>query len=162
VTAAIRPLDPAREDEIDLVARRMRQTLEEVLGEARGREVYSLDWLRDRVRFHLDPARSTGAVFLAERGGVVVGHTIVRVEQEAGDPGVFGLFSTTWVAPEARRQGVANTLLERGEAWMRERALPRAATYTSTTNAPLIRLYEARSYRVGVRAEGMLELTRPL
>jgi hypothetical protein len=39
---AIRPLNPASEEEITFVAARMRQTLCEVLGEERGRAMYSI------------------------------------------------------------------------------------------------------------------------
>lgn len=147
-------------DEIALVAERMRATLVEVLGEAQGGSMYSLDWLRDRVAFHLDPARSDGALFLAERGGAVVGHTMVRVEH---DPEPYGLFSTTWVCPEHRRAGVANALLDAGEAWFAIRGLPRFATDTSDANTPLLRLFSRRGYEIVHRAPEarMVRLGRP-
>lgn len=147
----IRSIDPAAEAEIDLVAQRMRQTLIEVEGEATGTALYTLDWLRDRVRFHLDPAQCEGWVMLAETpGGEVLGHCIVRVEKDdEGAP--FGLFSTTYVVPEARRHGVAVQLLLAGEAWMQARALPRSATWTSATNTKLIGLYEKHGYAIDAR-----------
>jgi len=50
--------------------------------------------LRDRVLFHLDPEKSTSAVFLLENNaGRVTGHTIVRVEREDSGKEI-GLFST--------------------------------------------------------------------
>lgn len=164
----IRPIDAEREEEIELVAARMRATLEEVLGQERGRSMYSLEWLRDRVRFHLDPARSTGAVLVAVDAddGAIVGHTIVRVQEDAEDASAggapFGYFSTTYVAPERRRGGVARALVERGEAWMRERGMRRAATDTSETNARLIELFESRGYAIVVRAGTMVRLARTL
>ena len=123
----------------------MRQTLLEVEGEV-GRTMYTMDWLRDRVAFHLDPTRSTGAVFIAVGGdGELLGHTIVRVEHHA-DGRCFGLFSTTWVEPAARRLGLADRLLAQGEAWMQGHALPEAATWTSAANQKLIGLYVKRGY----------------
>jgi GNAT superfamily N-acetyltransferase len=153
----IRPLDPASEEEIALVARRMRATLAEVVGAARGPEMFTLEWLMERVRWHLEPSRA--AVFLAEHGGAIVGHTIVREQPWRGGPS--GLFSTTYVAPEARRLGVARALLERGEAWMRERGLPSASTWTAAHNVKLIRLYEGRGYAVvETQSEGGDDMVR--
>jgi GNAT superfamily N-acetyltransferase len=157
----IREIDAGSEMEIDLVATRMRATLEEVLGEERGREMYSMEWLRDRVRFHLDPARSTGAVFVAEDGEAIVGHTIVRIERD-DDAGPFGLFSTTYVAPSHRRAGVAKLLLARGEAWMRAHAMSSAATDTSESNTKLIQLFEQHGYAITLRAGTMVRLTKSL
>ncbi len=143
----IRPLDPARDDEVALVAERMRLTLIEVEGEAVGGTMYTPEWLRDRVRFHLDPARCTGAVLLAEgAGGAIDGHTIVRVEHAADDGRRVGLFSTTYVTPAARRGGLASALLAAGERWMVDHGLSEAWTWTSATNTPLIRLYARHGY----------------
>ena len=98
----IRPISRDDDAEIRLVAERMRKTLIEVLGPDVGTNMYSMDWLERRVRFHLDPSACRGEVFVAEdTEGHVVGHCIVRVETD--DAGPLGLFSTTWVEPEARR-----------------------------------------------------------
>lgn len=163
----IRPLDPRSDAEVDLVAARMRRTLVEVLGEERGTALHTMDWLRERVRWHLLPGRRA-QVFLAEApDGAVVGHTIVRVE--VGEGGVeHGLFSTTYVAPEARGRGAATRLLQRGEQWMRASGVTRAITYTSATNVKLIHLYRKQGYtlRGGLAAEEdgspMVELARAL
>jgi GNAT superfamily N-acetyltransferase len=155
----IRELDPANGDELELVATRMRKTLEEVLGQEAGRALYTMDWLRERVRFHLDPARSTAAVFVAEDAhGNIVGHSIVRLERDdAGGP--MGLFSTTYVAPESRRSGIAKELLLHGEAWMRGQGVTTAVTDTSDANTKLIRLYEAQGYAIVARESGMVRLS---
>ena len=147
----IRPCHSASAAVIDLVAGRMRLTLIEVEGEAVGGSMYSMDWLRERVRWHLDPACCTGQVFLAEvAGGVIAGHTIVRVEHT--EPGQrFGLFSTTYVDPVERRRGVADALLQRGEQWFIEQGLREACTWTSVTNTPLIELYARHGYREAER-----------
>ncbi|MBZ0117118.1 MAG: GNAT family N-acetyltransferase [Sandaracinaceae bacterium] len=163
---AVREIDPMSSAEIALVAERMRATLVEVLGQERAVAMYSMDWLEDRVRQHVDPARSIGAVFVActepaSSDSAIAGHCIVRVEHdEAGAP--YGLFSTTYVVPEHRRGGVATALLCRGERWMRERALPLAATATSQANAKLIGLYEKHGYTIVLRAGEMLRLEKKL
>lgn len=166
----VRPLNPAAADEIERVARRMRATLVEVEGEAVGAALYSMAWLRERVRFHLDPQRAVAQVLLAldgEDDGEVLGHTIVRRELEPEGP-AFGLFSTTYVAPPARRRGVADALLLAGEQWMRDRRLPAAATWTSSSNDKLIRLYVRHGYvqtalhRHATTGTPMVKLTRCL
>ncbi|MCA0175581.1 MAG: GNAT family N-acetyltransferase [Proteobacteria bacterium] len=143
----IRPLDPASAAEIDLVAQRMRATLIEVEGEAVGEALYTLDWLRERVRQHLVP---DAAVWLLEVDGAIAGHTIVRRETD-GAGHAFGLISTTYVLPAVRRQGHAAALLAAGEAWMQTQDLARSATWTSVTNTALIALYTAQGYREAER-----------
>ncbi|WP_423596515.1 GNAT family N-acetyltransferase [Roseateles sp. MS654] len=143
-------------DAIDLIAQRMRATLVEVEGEREGTAMYSMDWLRDRVRWHLDPAAARARVVVAENNrGEVVGHTIFRVEADPADA-ELGLISTTYVAPEVRRHGVAGLLLSCAEAWFRDLGLGRSATWTSATNAPLIGLYERYGYAVAERAPNEL------
>ena len=164
----IRDIDPASDAEVDLVARRMRQTLVEVEGEETGTALYSMQWLRDRVRWHLDPANTTGRVFLAEGpGGRVLGHAIVRMESD-GSGRRFGLFSTLFVDPGSRRRAVGTRLLRHGEGWMASQALPEAATWTSSTNAKLIGLCSKHGYAITARHEHevtgtiMVRLARPL
>lgn len=145
-----------------MVAERMRETLVEVLGEDRGASMYTMEWLRNRVRFHLDPTRSTAAVFVAEdASGRIDGHTIVRLERDEEDR-AYGLFSTTYVAPDARRAGLATSLLRRGEAWMLEHGLTTAATATSSTNEKLIRLYEGHGYAITHSSDEMVRLEKEL
>ncbi len=142
----IRELDPKAENEITLVAARMRDTLIEIEGQEVGSALYSMEWLQERVRWHLNPEMARAKIFLAiEDHGQIVGHTIVR--QEANEHGLpYGLFSTTYVLPAARRNGVAQQLLLKGENWMRDLALSSAATWTSSTNIKLINLYEQNAY----------------
>jgi GNAT superfamily N-acetyltransferase len=147
----VRPLNPDEDVEIQLVASRMRDTLIEVLGEARGGAMYTMEWLVDRVRWHLTPARCLGQVLLIEApAGEIVGHTIVRVEPKAGGP--LGLISTTYVVPTRRRAGLAEALLRAGEAWLITNGATCLATNTSETNWPLIQLYQKAGYVVTHRA----------
>ena len=146
----LRPINPESDAEIALVAQRMQLTLMEVIDEERGKAMYGLEWLIDRVRWHLDARQCTGAVYVAERANDVVGHTIVRVDQdEVSNP--MGLFSTTYVAESARRIGIADALIAKGEGWMREQGMRVAATQTAETNTPLIRLYEKHQYSIILR-----------
>jgi GNAT superfamily N-acetyltransferase len=99
---------------------------------------------------------------LAENAdGTIVGHTIVRIDaDDAGIP--IGLFSTTYVAPEARRRGVASRLLRAGEAWLIGHGMTTAVTATSAANVQLIKLYEKHGYAViGAHAD-MVKLGRAL
>lgn len=142
----LRDIDAEDVAAIDLIAHRMRATLVEVEGEETGTGMYSIDWLRDRVRQHLDASRLQAKVVIAEdRSGTAVGHTIFRTEADASGER-FGLISTTYVVPEVRRFGIASQLLARAETWFNELALPRGSTWTSARNAPLIGLYERHGY----------------
>ena len=143
----IRAINPLSAAEIDLVAQWMRATLIEVEGEDTGTALYSMDWLRERVRWHLDADQVAACVLLVEgKMGLILGHTIVRREFEQ-DGREYGLVSTTYVLPESRRLGVAEALLRAGEEWMRSLGLGSSATWTSSTNLKLIRIYEKHGYR---------------
>lgn len=158
----IRPINPDSTDEIALVAARMRQTLSEVLGAERGESMYSMAWLIARVQWHLDPDSVVGQVFLAENAaGDVVGHTIVRLEPD-GSAGTIGLFSTTYVAPGARRQGVATLLLRQGEQWMRSHGMTEAVTYTDQDNVKLQHLYRDHGYRLTPMPDAFVKLSKTL
>ncbi|WP_431259060.1 GNAT family N-acetyltransferase [Roseateles chitinivorans] len=152
----LRPLSLADTSAIHLVAERMRETLIEVEGEAAGGTMYSMDWLRDRVCWHLD-GRAAEVVVAEDATGGIVGHTIYRVESDGAAP--FGLISTTYVAPEARRLGVAQRLLARAEDWFRERQVPISCTWTSETNRPLIALYARNGYAEAERGPNQLTQT---
>ncbi|MFX1679470.1 GNAT family N-acetyltransferase [Mitsuaria sp. CC2] len=160
----LRPLSLTDTAAIDLVAERMRATLIEVEGEEAGGTMYSMDWLRDRVRWHLD-GRAAEVVVAEDEAGVIVGHTIYRVECESDSHSAslnaapFGLISTTYVVPEARRLGVAQRLLAHAEAWFLERHVPFACTWTSETNTPLIGLYDRNGYVESERGPNQLTQT---
>ncbi len=138
----LRDIDPGNAAEIELVAERMSATLIEVEGQA----LYDIAWLRERVRWHLDAANTRARVVLGvDEDGTLVGHTIFRVERDE-EGRHFGLVSTSYVIPTARRHGLAAMFLAEAEAWFRARKLPLAATWTSSTNAPLIALYARHGF----------------
>lgn len=144
---SIRKLNDGSTQEIALVADRMRATLEEVLGTEQGRTMYTMEWLINRVRQHID-GDLEGAVFVAEDStNTITGHTIVRSDiGRAGE--IIGLFSTIYVVPAYRRQAIASQLIQRGEHWMQEHGLHTFATYTSVTNRKLIQLFAKHGYAV--------------
>lgn len=168
----IREIDPHSDAEIRLVAERMRQTLIEVLGEERGTAMYSMDWLRDRVRFHLDPSLSDAKVFLwdaclapasesPEIREPITAHAIARVERTPeGVP--FGYFSTVFVEPHSRRHGIARRLLEHVEAWFRAKELPKSVYNTAKDHVNLIALFKAHGYAITDEAPEMVQLTKAL
>jgi GNAT superfamily N-acetyltransferase len=158
----IRPMDPTSESELELVAGRMRLTLHEVLGEEASTALYSMEWLRQRVLWHLNSASCTGQVLLAEDAhGTIIGQTIVRIDaDDAGTP--IGLFSTIYVVPEARRRGVASCLLLAGEAWLIGHGMATAVTNTSAANVKLIKLYEKHGYDIIDAWGDMVRLGRAL
>lgn len=154
----IRTIRAEDEEEILWVAVRMRLTLMEVLGDEEGESLYTMDWLDRRVRYHLDPLKCAGQIFLCVLpDGRRLGYTIVRREEPT-----LGLFSTTYVDPEWRRRGVAQRLVGQGERWMRELGLARAATYTSETNFRLHALYENNGYELVPGESGFVKLIKDL
>lgn len=159
----IRPIDATSAAEIELVAHRMRETLVEVLGEEQGNAMYSMDWLKNRVREHIDPAQSTAQIFLSldDNDGHITGHTIVRLDyNEAGKK--VGLFSTTYVEPESRKSGVATDLIIVGEKWMLDQGMDEFVTYTSDKNTKLIKLFKKQGYEITAISEKaqMVEISK--
>jgi ribosomal protein S18 acetylase RimI-like enzyme len=150
----LRDLDPASATDLEWVANGMHLTLVEVEGE-KGRQDYPLAWTRSRLRELLDatrphPAHACLAV-ARDDAQRIAGHTIVRIN-EMPDGRAYGLVSTTWVDPAHRRAGIADLLLDHGEAWIRAQGMAEAATWTSATNTRLIRLYEKHGYTVSEQA----------
>jgi GNAT superfamily N-acetyltransferase len=143
----VRPIDPGSEQEIDVVAERMRATLAEVLGDD-GYNMYTWDWLRSRVRWHLQSDQCAGRVLLAvDSTDAIIGHVIARVEEPLTTTPV-GLISTIYVCPSFRRRGVAKALLDAVEAWLTDQRVASFATDTSESNRPLIELFVQRGYAV--------------
>ncbi len=181
LTHKVRPINPDSQAEIELVASRMRQTLVEVISEEVGSSMYSMEWLIERVKFHLDPSKCDGQIFVAELStGEIVGHTIVRVEKESGeaigesgeeqtnnqqpttDNATFGLFSTFYVLPEHRGIGIASEFIETGESWMLSKNLAKARTYTAEDNEKLHRLMLRHGYETELRKNEMVSLVKSL
>ncbi len=158
----IRQINPNSQMEIELVAKRMRETLMEVIGPERGEAMYSMEWLIDRVKFHLDSNLSTAKVLVSESlTGEITGHCIFRIEK-ADDGSDYGLFSTTYIEPSSRRLGIAEEFLNLGEYWMVSKGLPIAATATSKTNEKLLNLYFKHGYEIVFTNDEMVRLEKRL
>ncbi len=166
-----RPIKRDSVAEIELVASRMRLTLMEVLGPERGIAMYDMDWLINRVRWHLNPANTNAEIFLAETADQeVVGHTIVRLDLSPSPPehpyqhdhSKYGIFSTTYVVPGLRRAGLANQLLEAGESWILAQGQSYAVTDTAADNGKLQLLFEKRGYSIIVHEGEMVRLGKSL
>lgn len=150
---SIRAIEPDSDEEVALVARRMRDTLSEVLGFDRGTTMYTRQWLEERVRWHLDPNQVIGQVLVAQFDDAIVGHTIVRcVDPAEDDPAStearHGLFATVYVQPHMRRHAIAQALVARGESWIRSHRLKHAVTYTDPDNIKLIALFRKHGYQL--------------
>lgn len=141
----IRPLKRGAHAEVELVAKNMRSTLLEVLSAEEYDSQYTDEWLLDRLQQHLD-GRLQAEVLVAEVGGDVVGHIILRIEESP--QGRYGLFSTFYVSPEFRRRAVGVSLLCEGEVWMADQGLERAITYTSDRNDKLIQMLKKHDYKI--------------
>jgi GNAT superfamily N-acetyltransferase len=161
-TPRIRPLDAGSAEEIECVACGMRATLEEALGAERGQALYDMEWLRDRVRAHLDLARLDGLALVAETAaGVLVGHLLARLERDGER--TIGLVATVFVHPDWRRGGLAGRPFDAGEAWLRARGAATLAYDTAEDHVAMRRLLERRGYRITFRsaAQAMVRLARP-
>ena len=159
----VRALDPGCPDEVALVARRMGETLDEVLGPERAAAVHTPAEIRERLLWHVErPADRRAEAFVAEGpDGALLGHALVRVDSEEGR-GEVGLLATIHVAPEARRRGVAAALLERATDWMRAAGQTLAVTYTDAENLRLQGFLREQGWEAGPVAPGWTRLARPL
>ena len=155
----IRQINPHSEAEINLVAKRMRETLTEVMGPEKGEALYSIDWLLERVRWHLDPDSTNGRVFLTEdRMGNITGHAIARIDRDSS----FGYFSTIFVETSARRNGLAAKLVEKVEAWFVEAGMPEVVYNTADNHTAVISLFQSHGYDIAHSAGGMVQLSKVL
>lgn len=77
---------------------------------------------------------------------------LIRIEREPERPGVFGIYSM-WVAPEARRRGIALGLLAEAERWIEAVGGREAELNVVDRETPAVRLYERAGYRLDGRTE---------
>lgn len=156
----IREIDRDSEIEIALVASRLRQTLVEVLGEEKGTGLYSMEWLLDRIRFHLDPQETKKIFLVDDDAGHIRAQAIARVEREGQSS--YGYFSTIFVEPNFRNQGLATRLILHVESWFRRLNMPKIIYNTADNHTKLIRLFERHGYRITLYASEMVQLTKEL
>jgi GNAT superfamily N-acetyltransferase len=158
----IREINPNSEEEISLVAARMRQTLVEVLGEEKGTSLYSMEWLLGRVRWHLNSNLATAKIFLIEDDNCeIVGHAIARIDTDS-DERRFGYFSTVFIVPAYRKKGLARSLLLHVEAWLRSMKMQKIAYNTAENHSQLINLFEKNGFAITHREGEMVQLSKHL
>jgi GNAT superfamily N-acetyltransferase len=103
---------------------------------------------RDLFAAQLDSP--TEVMFLAERGGQVVG--ILRVVESAGSPLLhparYGYVSSVFVTPSARRGGVLRALLDRAVAWCEDRGLDEMRLHSVAGDAVSEAAWDAVGFQV--------------
>jgi len=97
------------------------------------------------------------AIFVAERGGEVLGYVYAGVEphswKELRDEA--GFIHDIVVDERGRRTGLASALVERAVEWLRQRGMPRVVLWTAERNDVAQRLFAALGFR-----RTMIEMTR--
>jgi len=156
---SIREINSDSDTEINWVAQNMRQTLVEVLGEEKGGSLYTMQWLVDRVRWHLDPKNTEGKVFLyTDENENILGHAIARIDYGSS----FGYFSTIFVDSDFRRNGIATQLMRHVENWFKVRTMPKIVYNTAENHVALIGLFQSHGYEITHREAEMVQLTKKL
>lgn len=158
----IREINSNSVDEIKLVAGRMRQTLIEVLGEEKGTKLYSMDWLTERVLWHLDPKLTTAKIFLTEDiHGKILGHAISRIETD-NSGNHFGYFSTIFVEQNSRGKGIADSLVLHVESWFKQMNMAKIIYNTAENHSKIIRLFGRHGFNITYRnpENEMVQLTK--
>jgi GNAT superfamily N-acetyltransferase len=99
------------------------------------------------------------AVFVAERGGTVIGYVYTALEPQSWKElrDEAGFIHDVVVANEVRRHGVASALIEKACEWLRSIGAPRVVLWTAEKNEGAQQLFT----RVGFRRT-MIEMTREL
>lgn len=77
---------------------------------------------------------------------------LIRIERDPGNSHVFGIYSM-WVAPEARRRGIALELLADAERWIAAAGGSEAELNVVDRETPARRLYERAGFRLDGRSE---------
>ena len=99
------------------------------------------------------------AVFVAERGGRVIGYVYAALEPQSWKElrDEAGFIHDVVVSEEARRLGIASTLIDKACEWLRSIGAPRVVLWTAEKNEGAQQLFT----RVGFRRT-MIEMTREL
>jgi len=81
-----------------------------------------------------------GDILVGEDGGAIIATIMV------GHDGHRGWYYFLATAPDRQRQGLGRAMVEAGEAWLRERGLPKAELMVRDINAQATAFYEALGY----------------
>jgi GNAT superfamily N-acetyltransferase len=157
----IREINQHSSDEIALVASRMRQTLVEVMGEEKGASFYSMDWLLNRVRWHLSPERVAKVFLVEDSNGEILGHAIARIEHDE-DQKPFGFFSTIYIDPKLRGTGAASQVVDKVDGWFKSVNAPKIIYNTAKDHTKLRHLFGKHGYQITEQEGEMVRLTKQL
>ena len=106
--------------------------------------IHGHDWRWRKARqIDDDVACSTGAAFVAEESGKVMGYVTTRVDKEAG----IGHIANLAVSAEARGQGLGRRLIQHAVDFFRAQGLSHAKIETLDQNAIGQHLYPSCGFR---------------
>jgi GNAT superfamily N-acetyltransferase len=134
------------------------------MGQEKGSSYYPKDWFLKRIQEHID-MKDQCEIFLAQDNNTneIIAHTIARVEKnEELSISQFGYFSTIYVAPSRRRQGVARKMIIRVNDWCKDRSLPFVTYSTAKDHFGLIKLLEECGYKKTIETDEMIRLKKVL
>jgi ribosomal protein S18 acetylase RimI-like enzyme len=106
-------------------------------------------WQRRRGRYEQTLSEPSGLLFVAERGGRVVGALIGEVEDPADGSDTYAVPNSTAhvhdlaVLPEAQGAGIGRALMERFEQELRERGTKSYGLDVMAGNEVAVRFYAA-------------------
>jgi GNAT superfamily N-acetyltransferase len=160
------------ESDPNIIIRRASETDLPALGKL-GASLLLLHHAFDPDRFMAPPADPEGAyawflgtqlqevdvaVFVAERGGAVIGYVYAALEPQSWKElrDEAGFIHDVVVAEEARRLGIASTLIDKACEWLRSIGAPRVVLWTAEKNAAQ-QLFTRSGFR-----RTMIEMTREL
>ncbi len=101
--------------------------------------------------------QDTAAIFVAERGGTVLGYVYAAIEGKAWKElrDVAGFIHDVAVVESERRQGLGARLLDVAAQWLAGQGVPRVMLWTAEQNAGAQRLFAKLGFR-----RTMIEMTR--
>lgn len=156
---SIREINPTVKEEILLVAERMRQTLIEVMGQEKGSTFYTIEWLIDRVYWHLSHERIAKVMIVENNKSEIIGHAIARIEYDENKK-KFGFFSTIFLLPEFRGQGIASEIIDFVENWLFSFDIYKIIYNTAANHFALINLFQKHDYIITESEGEMVRLTK--
>ncbi len=89
------------------------------------------------------------AVFVAERGGEVLGYVYAGIEPRSWKElrEEAGFIHDVVVDERGRRKGVAGALIQRANEWFRTRGMPRVLLWTADQNSAAQQLFTRLGFR---------------
>ncbi|HKZ62948.1 MAG TPA: GNAT family N-acetyltransferase [Thermoplasmata archaeon] len=132
----------------ELIWRATMETVWQDLSQAEQREV-GRTAMEEHFRPHAREVieRPESEVLVAEApDGTVVGYTILGRATSMVSPHPFGFVYDLWVAPEARRQGVARRLMEHAAGWCRRQGLSTLRLEVAAGNLGARAFYAAEGF----------------